>query len=97
MLYTCSLAFPKHIIDMNLYSYYFGILSHALGVYILTWCLPHTHTQNGFWMSVGFCGVLFIPVIVLAVILSTCYMRQQNNTAAYFMDDPYADYLMDDS
>ena len=64
---------------------------------VTDWSITDPSLQNGFWWSVGFCGMLFIPIIVLSVVLSTCYMRQQNNTAAYFMDDPYADYLMDDS
>ena len=57
--------------------------------------------QNGFWFSLGFCGLFFIPVIVLSVFTSTCYTRRRqetnNNSSTVFLDDPYSDYLMDDS
>lgn len=59
-------------------------------------CIPSQ--QNGFWFSLGMCGLFFVPVIVLSVIASTCYMRQKSPISpTYFTDDPYADYLMEDS
>lgn len=61
-------------------------------------CYDVVDGLNGFWFSLGICGLFFIPVIVLSVITSTCYMKQKTPiSSTHFMDDPYADYLMDDS
>ena len=43
--------------------------------------------QNGYWWSLGFCCLLFIPLIVLAVLASTHYLRQRNQ-----YDDGYQDF-----
>lgn len=47
---------------------------------------------NGFWWSLGFCSVLFIPVIILSVITSTCYLRKKLEEPI----DSYTDYPMKD-
>ena len=60
-----------------------------------TTALLNFHLQNSFWLSLGMSGLFFIPVIILSVITSNYYRRQKSNTAAYFMDDPYSDYLME--
>ncbi len=40
---------------------------------------PSLSLQNGFWWSLGFCAVLFIPVIVLSVITSNFYLKKKND------------------
>jgi prominin 1 len=42
---------------------------------------------NGYWWSLGFCAAVFIPLIVLAVIASTHYLRQKKPN-----DDDYPDF-----
>lgn len=37
--------------------------------------LPFAFIQNGFWASVGWCLILFIPTIVLCVKLSALYQK----------------------
>ena len=46
------------------------------------------YPQNGFWWSLGFCAVLFIPVIIFSVITSTCYLRRKSEE----LIDSYTDY-----
>jgi len=35
-------------------------------------------TQNGFWASIGWCLVLFIPVIILSVKLASLYRKSDS-------------------
>ena len=48
----------------------------------------HYGPQNGFWWSLGFCSILFIPVIIFSVITSTCYLRKKSDEQI----DSYTDY-----
>ena len=33
--------------------------------------------QNGFWLALGMCGVLMIPIIIFAVVTSHYYRRMK--------------------
>ena len=44
--------------------------------------------QNGYWWSLGFCALCFIPLIILAVIASTHYLRQKG----FSNDDAYPEF-----
>lgn len=35
--------------------------------------------QNGFWWSLGFCSLLFIPVIIFAVLASVFYLKSKQS------------------
>lgn len=52
-------------------------------------CQEAVDGLNGYWWSLGFCALCFIPLIILAVCASTHYLRQKT-----FVDDSYSDYPM---
>jgi prominin 1 len=45
---------------------------------------------NGYWWSLGFCALCFIPLIILAAIASTHYLKQNRGID----DDAYPEYPM---
>ena len=44
--------------------------------------------QNGFWWSVGFCVLMFVPIIIFSVLTSNYYFRMKEDVTA----DTYTDY-----
>ncbi|XP_050546722.1 prominin-like protein isoform X2 [Daktulosphaira vitifoliae] len=66
-------------------------MSQAYNATIVSGCKKILNPYNGFWMSVGICCILFMPIIILCVKLASLYQKS----------DPYpgplveAEYLYD--
>ncbi|XP_001946597.2 prominin-like protein isoform X2 [Acyrthosiphon pisum] len=66
-------------------------MSQAYNATIVAGCQKILNPYNGFWMSVGICSILFMPIIILCVKLASLYQKS----------DPYpgplveAEYLYD--
>lgn len=58
-----------------------------LSVHILS--PPPSHTQNGFWWSLGFCSFLFVPVVIFAVLTSSFFLKKKSADGD---NDGYLDY-----
>lgn len=53
-----------------------------------TLCRDKLDGMNGFWWSIGYCALFFVPVIVLSVLVSTVYMRKKR----LILFDCYTDF-----
>ncbi|XP_033213236.1 prominin-like protein isoform X2 [Belonocnema kinseyi] len=68
--------FLEHVIDSALNNVgKCGPVSNAYNATLVSGCNKILDPFNGFWMSVGWCLVLFIPTIILCVKLSALYQK----------------------
>ena len=79
LLYTLSLTYQCESVVIHSEPY---LLAHSLTL------LP----QNGFWWSLGFCAVLFIPIIVFLVLTSNYYLKKGSDVEATGGYSSYEDY-----
>ncbi|KAG7210464.1 hypothetical protein KM043_011990 [Ampulex compressa] len=68
--------FPQHVMDSARYKIgKCAPVSNAYNATLVAGCNKILDPFNGFWASVGWCLVLFIPTIVLCVKLSALYQK----------------------
>ncbi|XP_050421602.1 prominin-like protein isoform X2 [Adelges cooleyi] len=52
-------------------------MSQAYNATVVAGCRKILNPYNGFWMSVGICCILFMPIIILCVKLATLYQKSE--------------------
>ena len=55
-------------------------------------CLTLFPFQNGFWWSLGFCAIMFIPVIIFSVLASNFFLKKKNDLEAGMDGGGYSGY-----
>lgn len=70
-------------------------MSQAYNASIVAGCKKILYPYNGFWMSVGICSILFMPIIILCVKLASLYQKSDPYPGplveAEYLYDAYAD------
>ncbi|XP_025422420.1 prominin-like protein isoform X2 [Sipha flava] len=70
-------------------------MSQAYNATIVAGCKKILNPYNGFWMSVGVCSILFMPIIILCVKLASLYQKSDPYPGplveAEYLYDAYAD------
>lgn len=70
-------------------------MSQAYNATLVAGCKKILNPYNGFWMSVGICTILFMPIIILCVKLASLYQKSEPYPGplveAEYLYDRYAD------